>query len=203
MNIENSFDLYKFLDSKNLLVNSAKYWWPNVGTEWCLVSAILTQNTKWQNVEKSMRNLGEISLEKLIEIDENYLSFLITPSGFKNQKAKRLKLLAYNILNDFGNFDIFQKEVTREWLLSQKGIGYETADTILCYVCFREVMVVDKYTQRLLLKKGFEFFEYEDIQYFLQNGIEDNFEKIEKENESNLNLCFARFHGMIVEYSKN
>lgn len=200
--IMNAIDLYLFLRDKNLLVNSPKYWWPNVGTEWCLVSTILTQNTKWQNVEKSMTNLGDISLEKLNELDESYLASLIAPSGFKNQKAKRLKLLAKNILEEFGDFETFKNEVSREWLLNQKGIGYETADAILCYVCFREVMVVDKYTQKLLAKNGIEFFEYEDIQSYLENGIIENFDMISEENENNLNLCFARFHGMIVEYMK-
>jgi endonuclease-3 related protein len=195
-------DLYLELKDKNLLQNSPKYWWPNVGTEWCLVSAILTQNTKWENVEKSMRNLGDISLEKLIEIDEKYLSECIAPSGFKNQKAKRLKLLANNIINEFGDFENFKENVYREWLLSQKGIGPESADAILCYVCFREVMVVDKYTQKLLASRGVEFFEYDDIQYFLQNGIESRFDEISEENENNLNLCYAHFHGMIVEYMK-
>ena len=195
-------DLYLELRDKNLLQNSPKYWWPNVGSEWCLVSAILTQNTKWENVEKSMQNLGEISLEKLIEIDEKYLSELIAPSGFKNQKAKRLKLLANNIIEEFGDFENFKENVYREWLLAQKGIGPETADSILCYVCFREVMVVDKYTQKLLANKGVEFFEYDDIQYFLQSGIENRFDEISEENENDLNLCYARFHGMIVEFMK-
>jgi len=197
-----SVDLYIELRDKNLLKNSPKYWWPNVGSEWCLVTTILTQNTKWQNVEKSMDNLGEVSLEKLIEIDEKYLSELIAPSGFKNQKAKRLKLLAKNIIDEFGDFENFKENVYREWLLAQKGIGPETADSILCYVCFKEVMVVDKYTQKLLDSKGMEFFEYDDIQYFLQSGIESRFDEISEENENDLNLCFARFHGMIVEYMK-
>ena len=197
-----SMDLYLELKDKNLLVNKPKYWWPNVGTVWCLVTTILTQNTKWENVEKSMQNLGNVSLEKLIDIDEKYLAELIAPSGFKNQKAKRLKLLAKNILDEFGDFESFKENVSREWLLSQKGIGQETADSILCYVCFREVMVVDKYTQKLLASKGMEFFEYEDIQYFLQSGIESRFDEISKENENDLNLCFAKFHGIIVEFSK-
>jgi len=196
-------DLYLELRNKDLLKNKPKYWWPNAGSEWCLISTILTQNTKWTNVEKSMANLGEISLDKLIEIDELYLADLIAPSGFKNQKSKRLKLLANNIISDFGNFENFKENVTRQWLLNQKGIGAESADSILCYVCFREVMVVDKYTQRLLSKKGVEFFEYDDIQYFLQSGIESRFDEISKENENDLNLCYARFHGMIVEFSKN
>ncbi len=197
-----ALDLYLFLKDKNLLKNAPKYWWPNAGTEWGLISAILTQNTKWQNVEKSMNNLDDVSLEYLIQIDERVLAQKIAPSGFKNQKAKRLKLLAKNIMDEFGDFENFPENVTREWLLNQKGIGQETADAILCYVCFREVMVVDKYTQKLLAKNGLEFYEYEDIQYFLQSGIEDNFDKIAKENENNLNLCYARFHGMIVEEMK-
>ena len=200
------FELYCYLRDKDLLQNKPKYWWPNVGSEWCLVSTILTQNTKWQNVEKSMsnleNNLGKISLEKLIDIDESYLVKLISPSGFKNQKSKRLKLLAKNILEEFGDFENFKENVSREWLLNQKGIGQESADAILCYVCFREVMVVDKYTQRLLAQKVMEFFEYEDIQSYLQNEIIENWSEIENENENDLNLCFARFHGMIVEISK-
>jgi endonuclease-3 related protein len=196
------FELYCYLRDKNLLKNSPKYWWPNVGSEWCLVTTILTQNTKWQNVEKSMNNLGEINLDKLMKMDTLYLSELIAPSGFKNQKATRLKLLANNIIEEFGDFENFKENVSREWLLNQKGIGLESADAILCYVCFREVMVVDKYTQKLLAKNGYEFFEYEDIQSYLENEILDNWDKISHENENNLNLCFARFHGMIVEYMK-
>ena len=115
---------------------------------------------------------------------------------------KTLPILAKNISEEFYTFKNFQENVSREWLLDQKGIGFETADAILCYVCFREVMVVDKYTQRLLAKKGMEFFEYEDIQNYLQQGIIENFNLIANENENNLNLCFARFHGMIVEYMK-
>jgi len=195
-------DLYLELSAKDLLKNSPKYWWPNVGTEWCLITTILTQNTKWDRVEQSMRNLGNCSLDDLVKIDEKYLAELITPSGFKNQKSKRLKLLAKNIINEFGDFDSFKENVDREWLLLQKGIGFETADAILCYVCFREEMVVDKYTQRLLSQKGLDFFDYNDIKYFLESGIENNFDKIADENENDLNLCYARFHGMIVEYMK-
>jgi len=196
------FELYLFLKNQNLLQNSPKYWWPNAGSEWCLISTILTQNTKWENVLKSMQNLGDINLKNLIEIDEFELSQKIAPSGFKNQKAKRLKLLAKNIIQDYGDFESFKENVSREWLLNQKGIGYETADSILCYVCFREVMVVDRYTQKLLAKEGIEFFEYEDIQYYLENEIIENFSIIAEENENDLNLCFSNFHGMIVEFCK-
>ncbi|NPA54898.1 MAG: 3-methyladenine DNA glycosylase [Epsilonproteobacteria bacterium] len=199
------YEIYCELRDKNLLINKPKYWWPNAGSVWCLISTILTQNTKWQNVTKSMSNLSSIApinLEMLLDIPQDYLATLIAPSGFKNQKSHRLKLLAHNIINDFGDFETFKDNVERDWLLAQKGIGFESADSILCYVCFKEVMVVDKYTQRLLSAKGLEFEEYHDLQGYLQNEIIENWGSISQENENNLNLCFARFHGMIVEFMK-
>ncbi len=45
------------------------------------------------------------------------------------------KKLCQNIQTSFSNFEQFQEEVTRTWLLEQKGIGEETADAILCYAC--------------------------------------------------------------------
>lgn len=65
-------------------------------------------------------------------------------------------------------------------------------------------MVVDKYTQRLLSRFGWEFVEYDDIKEFLSRGIEENLDKIEKlySKSLSLNFVYARFHGKIVEYSK-
>ena len=86
--------------------------------------------------------------------------------------------------------------MTREWLLLQKGIGKESADAILCYACFREEMVVDSYTKRLLKTFDIEFGEYDEYKSFLEDGIVKNLK------DSDLNLIFSRFHGMIVEYNK-
>ena len=131
-----------------------------------------------------------------------YLAELIKPVGFYNQKAKRLIALSRNILRDFRDFETFKENVTRKWLLEQKGIGFETADSILCYACFREIMVVDAYTKKLLQKKGYEFESYDEIQQWCERGIEENWNKLSSFYENNINLCFARFHGKIVEFMK-
>ncbi|MCD6191332.1 MAG: 3-methyladenine DNA glycosylase [Sulfurimonas sp.] len=194
---KNSFEIYKFLEDKNLLENSSKYWWPNVGTFEVLIGAILTQNTSWKNVEKSLENLASfLEFESFLTLDESTLKEMIKPSGFYNQKAPRLLQLSFNIKRDFNDFKNFQANVTREWLLMQKGIGEESADSILCYTCYRNEMVVDTYTKRLLKTFDIEFDKYYEYKKYLEKGIRSSFD------ENDVNLIYARFHGMIVEYNK-
>lgn len=195
--LKDSLEIYNYLKNKKLLENHPEYWWPNVGTFEILVGAILTQNTSWKNVEKSLKNLdGFLELDSFLTLNESTLKEMIKPSGFYNQKAPRLQQLSLNIKNDFHNFQTFQNKVSREWLLNQKGIGNESADSILCYACFRDATVVDTYTKRLLKTFDIEFDKYDEYQDYLEKGIRSSFD------ENDLNLIFARFHGMIVEYNK-
>ncbi len=194
----NSLQIYKFLDAKNLLQNSPKYWWPNAGTFEVVVGAVLTQNTTWKNVEKSLENLESfLDLDSFAALHVEILKEKIRSSGFYNQKAPRLLELVKNIKNEFGDFHSFVKKVTREWLLMQKGIGEESADAILCYACLRDEMVVDSYTKRLLKSFGIEFKNYRQYKEFLESGIKEAFTCKE------LNFIYARYHGMIVEYNKS
>ena len=205
MEFSNSYELLINLKRMDLLKNKPKYWWPNVNSFEVVVGAILTQNSKWENVEKSLSNLKNainLELEELASLDINFLASLIKPSNFYNQKAKRLIVLSKNILRDFGSFETFKKEVDRKWLLSQKGIGFESADAILCYTCMRKTMVVDAYTKRLLLKSGYEFENYDEIKEWLETGVLEHWDKLKNLYENDLNLCFARFHGKIVEFMK-
>ncbi|MEN4045257.1 3-methyladenine DNA glycosylase [Sulfurimonas sp. NWX367] len=193
----NSLQIYDFLEAKNLLQYSPKLWWPNAGTFEVVAGAVLTQNTTWKNVEKSLKNLDMfLDLNSFAALDADVLKEKIRPSGFYNQKAPRLLQLAKNIQNEFGDFASFQKEVSREWLLLQKGIGQESADAILCYACFRDEMVVDSYTKRLLKSFDIEFKNYMQYKEFLESGIKEAF------TCKDLNLIYARYHGMIVEYNK-
>lgn len=209
LEIYNSFDLLSQLKSKNLLYKSHNnLWWPNSGSFEVILGVVLTQNTKWVNVEYSLNQLkmyNLMSLESIINCDLLLLESIIKKSGFFRQKANRLKLLCNNIINCFHDFNYFKNNVSREWLLEQKGIGKESADSILNYACYRDVMVVDKYTHRLLKKCGFEFNDYDDIQQWLQNGIMDNYSMVEKIYGYDIQPyeVYARFHGKIVEYCKN
>jgi len=206
MEFSNSYELLTELRKKDLLKNSPKYWWPNAGSFEVVVGTVLTQNTKWENVQKVLNNYksenGEWNLEEVATFEPSYLAEIIKPAGFYNQKAKRLIALSRNILRDFGDFENFKENVDREWLLNQKGIGLETADSILCYACFRDTMVMDAYTKRLMKKNGFEFESYDEMKEWFERGIEENWDKIYKFYENDLNLCYARFHGKILEFMK-
>jgi len=206
--LQSSYDLLCALKNLGYLKTTRDpLWWPNSATFEVIIGAILTQQTKWEKVEASLANLKEgglMSLERLSRAEVELIAVCIKPSGFYNTKAKRLQLLCQNILSTFHTFERFQKEVSREWLLKQKGIGMESADSILCYGCGREVFVVDSYTARLLDALGYSFESYMQIQEWMQEGIEANFDKITQmyDTELTLHTIYARFHGMIVEFAK-
>jgi endonuclease-3 related protein len=206
--IENSYDLLCRLKALGYLYTQRDpLWWPRSGTEEVVFGAILTQQTKWERVEESLAQLrekGVCSLETLSQASVEEIASAIRPSGFYNMKAQRLLALSRNILQTFGDFETFQKEASREWLLAQKGIGMESADSILCYGCGREVLVVDSYTNRILDALGYEFENYMQVQAWMQEGIEANFAKISRLYDKPLSLhsVYARFHGKIVEFSK-
>lgn len=205
----NSFELFKKLWQLNLpLQDKNEYWWPNFGTFEVVIGAILTQQTKWENVEKSLQNLKNLNLidvHNLANTDIEILAKAIVPSGFYNQKSVRLLKLTKNIYDEFGDFTNFKDEVSRDWLLNIKGIGQESADSILCYACERDVMVVDSYSARLCNAFfGLEPQSYDELQEFLTDGMLQNFDSaIEMINQNaNENKIFALFHGLIVEYAK-
>ena len=207
--LQSSFDLLKRLKELGFLKEERDpFWWPNSGTFEVVVGAVLTQNTKWEKVELALKNLksyiGDIEAQKVAEIDQKILSELIKPAGFYNTKAFRLKKLSQNILDEFGDFEIFRQKVSRYWLLKQKGIGKETADSILNYACYKDFMVVDSYTARILKIAGYEFEEYDELQDFLTSGIFENLEKIYElyNKKMPLNQIYARFHGKIVDFCK-
>ena len=206
--MQSSYDLLRALKNMGYLKTTRDpLWWPQSSTFEVIIGTILTQQTRWEKVEESLANLKEgdlISLEALSRAEVGQIATLIKPSGFYNTKAERLKMLCANILDDFGTFEVFQNEVTRDWLIEQKGIGMESADSILCYGCGRDVLVVDSYTHRLLEAFGYSFESYMQIQAWMQEGIEANFDKITQmyDNEITLHTIYARFHGKIVEFAK-
>jgi endonuclease-3 related protein len=204
----NSFELLTALKRAGYLHTARDpFWWPRSGSEEVIFGAILTQQTKWERVEESLQALREhnlCSLDALAGAEPSEVAEYIKPSGFYNTKAQRLILLARNILNDFSDFEIFRQEVDRTWLLSQKGIGMESADSILCYACHRPVMVVDSYTARVLEALGYTFENYMQIQAWMHEGIEEHWESVRKLYGYDISPAglYARFHGKIVEFAK-
>ncbi|WP_121923690.1 endonuclease III domain-containing protein [Hydrogenothermus marinus] len=170
-------------------------WWPLTGKfepfEEICIGAILTQNTNWNNVEKALNNLilnNITSFEKIEKISEENLSKLIKPSGFYNQKAKTLKRFVKKVLS------IKKENIDRDFLLSIKGIGKETADTILLYGLNKPIFIVDAYTKRLFYRVG--LIKNEKIDYdFLRHFIEKNIKK-----DTNI---YKEFHALIVKHCKD
>ena len=177
-------------------------WWPVERNfepkDWevCL-GAILTQNTNWKNVEKALDNLDSAGLrtpESIVRTPLKKLEKIIRPSGFYRQKAKRLKALAEFVLS-FGGFENFRKNVKRSELLGVKGIGPETADSILLYACGRPYFVIDAYTRRLVRHLGWD----------KKFGLKTDYESLREFFERNLPRdvpLYKEFHALIVEWGK-
>lgn len=203
----NSLDLFEALLKQGfLLTRRDPRWWPASGRYSVVIGALLTQQTRWEKVEKSLDNLdqsGLLELESLAASDVETIRELIRPSGFYNTKAERLLLLSQNILQQFSSYPKFTQEVERDWLLSQKGVGKETADSILCYGCYREDMVVDAYTTRLLNALGVGLDDYDAIQQWMLSGLQGKDKSLEKITGSDSRgIHYALYHGAIVEYAK-
>jgi endonuclease III related protein len=192
-----------------------QYWWPidrkyhkknNCDSRFeIIIGAILTQNTAWSNVEKALFNLKEnktLDLKNLLETNETDLKKMIKPSGFFNQKAKRLKITANFFKEKYnGSFDKFFNQdtnVIRKQLLDLNGIGPETADSILLYAGCKPVFVVDAYTKRLCKRIPLNTeCSYNHIQSFFEHNLEKNF------SENDLVEIYQEFHALIVELAKN
>ncbi|MBC5857163.1 endonuclease III domain-containing protein [Campylobacter jejuni] len=172
-----------------------------------LISVILTQNTNWKNVLKALENLKKeniASLEQINALSNLELATLIKSSGFYNTKAKRLKNLVENILNAYENLENFKTSVNREWLLNIKGLGFESVDSILNYLCKREILVVDNYSLRLAFHLGYEFENYEELREFFQSGIENEQESLCEilGKKCKLYKLYQIFHALIVAFAK-
>ena len=185
----NGADIFKFLCGLKLKFSEFD-WLENRGlSEFeLLISVILTQNTSWNNVLKALDNVRVAkiqSLEALNALETQQIATLIKPSGFYNQKAKRLKGFVGALLSEFGDMSEFKARVSRQWLLNVKGLGFESADSILNYLCQREILVVDSYTNRLAIALGYEFESYDELREFFQSGIESE--------QDAINACLGEF----------
>ncbi|MEN8257277.1 MAG: endonuclease III domain-containing protein [Thermodesulfobacteriota bacterium] len=169
--------LYKFF--------GPQHWWPGDTPFEVLVGAVLTQNTNWGNVSRAINNLRQsdvLSLEALLALPVEQLAELIRPSGYYNLKAQRLKNLLAVLeqgVAETGNLaDFFSQDLTylREKLLSVKGIGPESADSILLYAAEKPIFVVDTYSHRFLSRHGLvaEETSYEEMQELFMAALPED-----------------------------
>jgi len=129
-------------------------WWPGTPEE-VVIGAVLTQQTRWENVERALARLKErklCSIAALHRAAEPKIEDAIRPAGFYRIKTRRIKALASFIIEGFGGI----KEMAdyplpelRRMLLDVNGVGAETADGILCFALDKPTLVIDRYTERI------------------------------------------------------
>lgn len=173
------------LFEKILSFYGSQNWWPGEGFE-IAIGAILTQNTSWKNVEKALENLRHnnlLSPKSILNCDDELLVELIIPAGFFNLKAQYLKNLC--------RLWVRNPKPNREALLSVKGIGEETADSILLYLLNEAEFIIDAYTIRISKRLGYG--DSNDRKYW-KNFYESNLDKDAS--------VFNEFHALFVEHGK-
>ena len=98
-------------------------------------------------------------------------------SRFYNQKARKIKnFIDYLLAKHGGSLNVMiseDLEVLREQLLSIKGIGKETADSILLYAGNKLSFVSDAYTKRFVTRFGLLSGEpnYDEIRAYFSKRI--------------------------------
>jgi len=176
-----------------------QYWWPGETSFEVMVGAILTQNTSWKNVEKSILRLkerGALSPEGIRGLSREELASLIRSSGYFRIKAERLKTFIDFLFDEWGGNLLEMKGVPlqnlRKGLLSVKGIGPETADSILLYGIKKPIFVVDAYTKRILSRHAVisEKTSYEKVQNLFMKHLPRDEE------------LFNEYHALLVHLGK-
>jgi endonuclease-3 related protein len=176
-----------------------RHWWPGETSFEVMVGAILTQNTSWKNVEKAIQRLKAkevLNTDGIHQLKKSQLASLIKSSGYYRIKADRLKTFVNFLFENYdGNISKMREEkleTLRQKLIGVKGIGPETADSILLYGLRKPIFVVDAYTKRVLSRHGVvsERASYEEIQRLFMNHLPRN------------KRLFNEYHALLVHLGK-
>lgn len=168
-------------------------WWPSDTDFEMMVGAILTQNVNWNNVETAIDNLkdeGLLTPKSITEIDMKKLEMAVKPSGFYRQKSKRLKRLSEEILNRGGVEPFLAENNLRENLLTIKGIGPETADSMVLYAAGKPTFVIDAYTKRIMKRVEGVTGSYRELKTYFENELPKDVD------------LYKEFHALLVELGK-
>ena len=176
-----------------------RYWWPGETPFEIMVGAILTQNTSWKNVEKAIQSLkvrNVLTVRGIHRLKRGELASLIRSSGYFRIKADRLKAFVNFLSENYnGKLERMMKEeveVLRQKLLDVKGIGPETADSILLYGLKKRIFVVDAYTKRILSRHGIvsEKASYDEVQKLFMDHLPHD------------ERLFNEYHALLVHLGK-
>jgi endonuclease-3 related protein len=176
-----------------------QHWWPGDTAFEMMVGAILTQNTSWLNVEKAigvLKRKGVLTPEGLRQLKKPALASMIRSSGYYRVKADRLKAFLDFVWDDYGGnikrMRTRPADELREQLLQVKGIGPETADSILLYGLKKPIFVIDAYTKRILSRHE-----------ILSEGVSyDETQRLFMDHLPHDERLFNEYHALIVRVGK-
>ncbi|MDR0516342.1 MAG: hypothetical protein LBH25_04785 [Fibromonadaceae bacterium] len=159
------------------------------------MGAILTQNTSWLQVEKALSNLFAAKIntaEKILGTDSQTIANLIAPAGYRNQKTIYLKNIAEWFVKNHSIKPMPPISELRESILQVKGVGRETADSILLYAFHLPTFVIDTYTKRALASLNLfdEKTSYEILRSWFMDALPPSVE------------LFQEYHALFVEHGK-
>lgn len=175
-----------------------QHWWPG-DTPWEICAgAVLTQNTNWSNVEKAIANLKDINSlcpQKICKMPSPELENAIRPSGYFRLKADRLRSVAEWWRKNVEDDRLVPQKDLEYWrnaILQVKGVGPETADSIMLYSFDMPTFVIDAYTKRIMSRHfgTSPEIDYHELQtLFMENLPADS-------------ALFNEFHALFVRTAK-
>ena len=177
-----------------------QHWWPGETPFEIAVGAVLTQNTAWSNVDRAIASLKAahaMTATGLLALSEPDLEQAIRPAGYYRVKARYLRTLAAWIdrraggdLSTLASEDV---RSLRSELLALRGVGKETADSILLYAIGKPAFVVDAYTRRITARLRLlpENATYDATQQYFTTRLPDDAR------------LFNEFHALLVRLAKD
>lgn len=156
------------------------------------VGAILTQNTQFDpNVTVALGGLFQlckknITPQAVLDLELDSLRLAIRSAGYFRQKSDYLRSLARFFL------ELGSSPPRRSQILRVKGVGPETADTILLYAFNQPFFIVDTYTRRTLVAQNLidPNARYVDIQTWFMEQLPPDPQ------------MFNEYHALLVAHGK-
>ena len=176
-----------------------QHWWPGDTPFEVAIGAVLTQNTSWSNVEKaitSLKTANAMTATGLLALSASDLEQAIRPAGYYSVKARYLRTLALWVAQRAGGdlSTLASEDVgsLRSELLALRGVGRETADSILLYAIGKPAFVVDAYTRRIAARLDLlpENVTYDTTQQYFTTRLPEDAQ------------LFNEFHALLVHLAK-
>lgn len=171
------------------------------------MGAILTQNTTFTSVTESLIRLQRLGDGLGLSYSKGYRGFTskdflkfpikkiisaITPARYPNRKAEYLITLAEFFIK------LKQRIPKREELLSLRGVGEETADTILLYGFGQAEFVIDAYTKRILSALDHPPKNYQEAKFIFEEALLPAFPDFTERVR-----VYQEYHALLVEHAKH